>query len=75
MITVLHDLPRSIPTNFPTMKNKTSKLDGRLRSFYACIEQCKTLVNKFTMEASWFEKVFKHTNYKDEFESLNAQLN
>lgn len=50
------------------------ELKKSLMSFRNCVERCCTFVTQFNDKASWFSKVFKNQNFRDQFQELNQEL-
>ncbi|CAF3565981.1 unnamed protein product [Adineta steineri] len=56
---VLHQYPETIKT---------------LERLESIIQQCQDLIKEFTNDLTWYKKIFYHQNYKDQFASLNQQI-
>ncbi|CAF1073149.1 unnamed protein product [Adineta steineri] len=56
---VLHQYPETIKT---------------LERLESIIQQCQDFIKEFTNDLTWYKKIFYHQNYKDQFASLNQQI-
>ncbi|CAF1659080.1 unnamed protein product [Rotaria magnacalcarata] len=53
---------------------KRSAIKQSLDNFRKCVQECLDFITQFKEKTSWFVRVFKNQNHKEQFQELNLQL-